>query len=78
MEDSEEISLGFNYFQTRSFSQLQRFTIPVTAKRFCKFIFMAILPAAKPSAITPTPKEMLANVNKFENQLKPAEKKDHP
>jgi hypothetical protein len=39
---------------------------------------MAILPAAKPSAITPTPKEMLANVNKFENQLKPAEKKDHP
>jgi hypothetical protein len=54
MEDPEETPLGSYNFQTSAFSKLQRFPVPVTTKWLGEFVCMAVLPAAKPSAITAT------------------------
>src|SRR6185503_19424139 len=51
MKYSEETPSRSNNFHPRLFCKLQWFAIPMTAKRFCKLICVAILPAAKPLAI---------------------------
>jgi len=54
MKYPKEIPPHPSDFQTRRLGEFQRFPVPVTPKRLRKFVCMAVLPLAKPLAITPT------------------------
>src|SRR5215510_11729458 len=53
MKYPKEISPRPDDFQTRPFSKFQGVPVPVTTKLLRKFVCMAVLPPAKPLAITP-------------------------
>ncbi len=53
MKNSEEDSPRFVDFQSRFSRQFYWLPVPMTAKRLCKLICVAVLPAAKPFAIAP-------------------------